>query len=76
MTMPQLRSTTPESLARGGRAARVAHAAKTPIQCGENWWDRILLEPLRIVDGLSDVSGVIGSGLEWREDAVARFAAR
>jgi mandelate racemase len=128
--------------------ARVAHAAKTPIQCGENWWgvldlqhaldagasdfvmpdvmkiggvtawmqaaalatarnvrvsshlwpelsaqllsvtptahwlehidwwDPILLEPLRIVDGLSDVSGVIGSGLEWREDAVARFAAR
>ena len=40
-----------------------------------NWWDPILLEPLRIVDGLSDVSGVIGSGLEWREDAVARFAA-
>jgi mandelate racemase len=41
-----------------------------------DWWDPILLEPLRIVDGLSDVSGVSGSGLEWREDAVARFAAR
>jgi mandelate racemase len=39
-----------------------------------DWWDPILLQPLRIVDGLSDVSGVIGSGLEWREDAVERFA--
>jgi mandelate racemase len=41
-----------------------------------DWWDPILLQPLRIVDGLSDVSGVIGSGLEWREDAVERFAAQ
>ena len=49
----------------------MAHAAKTPIQCGENWWGVTDLQ-----HGLSDVSGVIGSGLEWREDAVARFAAR
>ena len=40
-----------------------------------DWWNPILAEPLRIVDGMSDPSGVVGTGVEWNETAVARFLA-
>jgi mandelate racemase len=37
-----------------------------------DWWNPIVAEPLRIVDGMSDPSGVLGSGIEWNEAAIAR----
>jgi mandelate racemase len=38
-----------------------------------DWWNPILAEPLRIKDGMSDPTGVIGTGIEWNEEAVARL---
>jgi mandelate racemase len=40
-----------------------------------DWWNPILAEPLRIVNGQADASGVIGTGVEWNETAVTRFLA-
>jgi mandelate racemase len=39
-----------------------------------DWWNPILAEPLRIESGLAQVSDAPGSGIEWNESAVARFA--
>lgn len=39
-----------------------------------NWWNPILAEPLRIDQGMAIVEGVIGTGVAWNEEAVARFA--
>ena len=38
-----------------------------------DWWNPILAEPLRIAQGVSDPAGVVGTGVEWNERAVARF---
>jgi mandelate racemase len=40
-----------------------------------DWWNPILAEPLRIEKGMAIVKDVIGTGVEWNEDAVHRFAA-
>jgi mandelate racemase len=40
-----------------------------------DWWNPILVEPLRVEKGMAMVSDAIGSGLEWNEDAVRKFAA-
>lgn len=40
-----------------------------------DWWNPILAEPLRIEGGMAMVSDTIGSGLDWNEDAVSKFAA-
>jgi len=40
-----------------------------------DWWNPILAEPLRLVDGMAEVEGVIGTGVAWNEPAVARFLA-
>jgi mandelate racemase len=40
-----------------------------------DWWNPILAEPLRIVDGLAVIDDTPGSGIIWNEAAVARFAA-
>jgi mandelate racemase len=40
-----------------------------------DWWNPILAEPLRLVDGMSSVEGVIGTGIAWNEPAVTRFLA-
>jgi len=40
-----------------------------------DWWNPILAEPLRVENGMAMVSGAIGSGLDWNEDAVSKFAA-
>ena len=40
-----------------------------------DWWNPILAEPLRVEQGMAIVDGVIGSGIEWNEDAVSRFLA-
>ncbi|RJQ59371.1 MAG: mandelate racemase [Desulfobacteraceae bacterium] len=40
-----------------------------------DWWNPILAEPLRVEKGMAIVDDAIGTGVEWNEDAVHRFAA-
>ena len=40
-----------------------------------DWWNPILAAPLRVEQGLSRIEGVIGTGVEWDEAAVARCLA-
>jgi mandelate racemase len=40
-----------------------------------DWWNPILAEPLLIENGMAIISGTIGSGVEWNEDAVNQFLA-
>jgi mandelate racemase len=40
-----------------------------------DWWNPILAEPLLVENGLAVVGDAVGSGVQWNEDAVARFAA-
>jgi mandelate racemase len=40
-----------------------------------DWWNPVLAEPLRVEDGMAVVGDAPGSGVEWDEDAVRRFAA-
>ncbi len=39
-----------------------------------DWWNPILAEPLHIEGGMADIDGVMGSGIAFDEEAVARFA--
>ena len=36
-----------------------------------DWWNAIIREPLVIREGMTDVAGVSGSGVEWNESAIA-----
>ena len=40
-----------------------------------DWWNPILKEPLRVENGMARVDGVIGSGVEWDETALAKLSA-
>ena len=40
-----------------------------------DWWNAVVAEPLVITDGQASFDGVIGSGVEWNEKAVERYAA-
>jgi mandelate racemase len=40
-----------------------------------DWWNLILAEPLRVEKGMAIIDDAIGSGVNWNEDAVRRFAA-
>jgi mandelate racemase len=40
-----------------------------------DWWNPILAAPLRVEQGLSRCEGVVGTGVEWDEAAVARCLA-
>ena len=40
-----------------------------------DWWNPILAAPLAIENGMAIVDDAAGSGVEWNEDAVRRFAA-
>jgi len=40
-----------------------------------DWWNPILVEPLRVENGMAMVSDAYGSGLDWNEAAVRNFAA-
>ena len=40
-----------------------------------DWWNPVLAQPLRVENGMASVGDAIGSGVEWNEDAVRRFAA-
>jgi mandelate racemase len=39
-----------------------------------DWWNPILKEPLHVEQGTAMVDNVIGSGIDWNEDAVQRFS--
>lgn len=40
-----------------------------------DWWNAIVAERLAVNDGQASFDGVIGSGVEWNEKVVARYAA-
>ena len=40
-----------------------------------DWWNPILAEPLRVEKGMVLVDDTVGTGVDWNEDAVQRFAA-
>jgi mandelate racemase len=40
-----------------------------------DWWNPILAEPLCIENGYAIVSDKVGTGVDWNEDAIDRFAA-
>ena len=40
-----------------------------------DWWNPVLKAPLQVRDGLALVDGVLGTGVEFDESAVARYAA-
>jgi mandelate racemase len=40
-----------------------------------DWWNPILREPLQVEKGTAIVDNTAGSGVEWNEEAVQRFAA-
>ena len=40
-----------------------------------DWWNAMLKEPLCIEKGMACLEGVIGTGVEWNEGAVDRYAA-
>jgi mandelate racemase len=40
-----------------------------------DWWNAVLKEPLCVEKGMARIEGVVGTGVEWEEEAVSRFAA-
>ena len=38
-----------------------------------DWWNPIMMEPLKIEMGMAIVEDVIGTGVDWNEQAVARY---
>ncbi len=40
-----------------------------------DWWNPILANPLRVENGFAIADDAPGSGMEWNEDAVTKFAA-
>jgi mandelate racemase len=40
-----------------------------------DWWNPILAEPLRVEKGMAIAGDAMGTGVDWNEDAVRRFAA-
>jgi mandelate racemase len=40
-----------------------------------DWWNPVLNEPLRIERGMATVAGATGTGVDWNEEAVAKFCA-
>lgn len=39
-----------------------------------DWWNPIIAEPLEVKDGMAIVDGAVGTGVDWNEQAVTRFA--
>ena len=38
-----------------------------------DWWNPVLRESLKIEGGMATIDGTIGTGVEWNEEAVAKF---
>ena len=36
-----------------------------------DWWNTVIRDPLVIREGMTDLAGVSGSGVEWNESAIA-----
>ena len=39
-----------------------------------DWWNAVIKEPLKIENGMACAEGVVGTGCEWNEEAVSRYA--
>ena len=39
-----------------------------------DWWNPIMREPLVVEKGMTNVTGALGTGVEWNEAAVERFS--
>jgi mandelate racemase len=40
-----------------------------------DWWNAVVKDPLCLKKGMACLEGVVGTGVEWEEEAVSRFAA-
>jgi mandelate racemase len=40
-----------------------------------DWWNPVVAEPLRVERGFACLEGVTGTGIQWKEEAVNRYAA-
>jgi mandelate racemase len=40
-----------------------------------DWWNAVVKEPLSVEKGMARLEGVVGTGVEWEENAVSRLAA-
>ena len=40
-----------------------------------DWWNPVLKEPLHILEGIACLEGVVGTGVEWTDLAISRYAA-
>jgi mandelate racemase len=40
-----------------------------------DWWNVVIKEPLQVEKGMACLDGVSGTGVEWNEEAVSRYAA-
>jgi mandelate racemase len=38
-----------------------------------DWWNAVVKEPLCVDKGMARVDGVVGTGVEWNEEAIGRF---
>jgi mandelate racemase len=38
-----------------------------------DWWNPVLREPLRVEGGMATCAGTVGTGVEWNEEAIAKF---
>lgn len=39
-----------------------------------DWWNPVIAEPLAVKEGMAIVAGAVGTGVDWNEKVVARFA--
>ena len=40
-----------------------------------DWWNPVLRQPVSINNGMADIGNVIGSGVDWNEEAVEKYLA-
>lgn len=40
-----------------------------------DWWNPVISAPLRVENGLASLEGITGTGIEWNEQALSRYAA-
>ena len=40
-----------------------------------DWWNPIIADPLRIDNGMAIIRDAIGTGVNWKEEGVDRYAA-
>jgi mandelate racemase len=40
-----------------------------------DWWNSVIAAPLRVEKGLACLQGITGTGIEWKEETLSRYAA-